>query len=125
MLVGDDGAGLPAGFDPAAAGLGLQIVQALVRELRGTISWSPAPGRRHAVTLELHPRPLGPPDRVRRVGAGPTGSSEAPTGWSGPHWFVVVCGSVMRSQPARRARALRRLSARRSSSDNPPQTPAS
>ncbi len=60
VLVGDDGAGLPAGFDPAHAGLGLQIVAALVRELRGTISWSTRPGGGTLVTLELHPRPLGP-----------------------------------------------------------------
>jgi two-component sensor histidine kinase len=39
MDVRDDGHGLPDGFDPAAAGLGLGIVQSLVTaDLRG--QWS-------------------------------------------------------------------------------------
>ena len=61
VQVGDDGAGLPEGFDPAQSGLGLQIVQALVRELRGSIAWRPRPGGGTVVTLELRPRPLGSP----------------------------------------------------------------
>jgi two-component sensor histidine kinase len=59
VQVGDDGSGMPAAFDPARAGLGTQIVQALVRELRGTIGWAPRPGGGTLVTLELRPRPLG------------------------------------------------------------------
>jgi two-component sensor histidine kinase len=61
VRVGDDGTGMPAAFDPGRAGLGTQIVQALVRELRGTIGWSPRPGGGTLVTLELRPRPLGSP----------------------------------------------------------------
>jgi two-component sensor histidine kinase len=51
--VADDGAGLPPGFDPAAAGLGLQIVRTLVEgELGGTLRLGTAePGAR--VDLEL------------------------------------------------------------------------
>jgi two-component sensor histidine kinase len=60
VTVGDDGTGLPAAFDPAHAGLGTHIVRALVQELRGTIGWTPRPGGGTLVTLELHPRPLGP-----------------------------------------------------------------
>jgi two-component system, sensor histidine kinase PdtaS len=59
VQVGDNGSGMPEGFDPAQAGLGTQIVQALVREMRGTIDWSPRPGGGTLVTLELRPRPLG------------------------------------------------------------------
>jgi two-component sensor histidine kinase len=56
MTVADDGAGLPAGFDPAAAGgLGTQIVRALVTgELRGRIDWRPgAGGRGTEVVVEV------------------------------------------------------------------------
>jgi two-component sensor histidine kinase len=60
VTVRDDGAGLPAAFDPAQAGLGTQIVQALVRELRGSIRWAAQPSGGTAVVLELHPRPVGP-----------------------------------------------------------------
>ena len=63
VTVGDDGTGMPVAFDPARAGLGTQIVQALVRELRGSIAWSSRPGGGTAVTLELHPRPVGPAQR--------------------------------------------------------------
>ena len=43
VCVIDDGAGLPAGFDPDRdAKLGLQIVQTLVRDdLKGSLSWEP------------------------------------------------------------------------------------
>ncbi len=45
MIIADEGAGLPPGFDAAAAtGLGLQIVRALVvGELRGTVALRPGP----------------------------------------------------------------------------------
>jgi two-component system, sensor histidine kinase PdtaS len=61
VRVADDGRGLPAAFDPAQAGLGTQIVQALVQELRGAIGWAPRAGGGTLVSLELRPRPLGPP----------------------------------------------------------------
>jgi len=40
VTVTDDGAGLPPDFDPARSGLGIQIVQSFVQDLRGEISWS-------------------------------------------------------------------------------------
>ncbi|MCA0437030.1 MAG: PAS domain-containing sensor histidine kinase [Austwickia sp.] len=39
VVVGDDGAGLPADFRPGGSGLGTQIVSALVQDLRGEITW--------------------------------------------------------------------------------------
>ncbi len=44
VVVRDDGRGLPEGFEPHAGGLGTQIVLALLRDLRGEISWSRAAG---------------------------------------------------------------------------------
>jgi two-component sensor histidine kinase len=52
----DDGAGLPAAFDPGTdAQLGLQIVQTLVRdELKGSLSWEPGlDGRGTTATIDL------------------------------------------------------------------------
>ena len=45
VTVTDDGSGLPDGFDPAASGLGTQIVTSLVQDLRGRISWESAKPR--------------------------------------------------------------------------------
>src|SRR6185437_784306 len=59
VRVSDDGGGLPASFDPEHAGLGTQIVHALVRELQGAITWAARAGGGTEVTIELHPRPLG------------------------------------------------------------------
>ncbi len=42
VTVTDDGAGLPGGFRPGGSGLGTQIVQALVEDLRGSITWTDA-----------------------------------------------------------------------------------
>jgi two-component sensor histidine kinase len=39
VTVTDDGSGLPDEFDPAASGLGTQIVTSLVQDLRGRITW--------------------------------------------------------------------------------------
>ncbi len=57
VVVTDDGAGLPEGFDSATAGnLGLQIVRTLVGgDLGGTFDLAPAPpgGRGTVATLDL------------------------------------------------------------------------
>ena len=96
VSVTDNGTGLPSGKLPKAKGLGSQIVQSLVADLRGKISW---------------------------------GSAE-PTGTTGAlHRSLTLRANGIRGTlscyPARRARALRRFRERRSSSESPPQTPAS
>jgi two-component sensor histidine kinase len=51
LHVGDNGVGLPAGFDPThAATLGLQLVSDLSRQLRGTLEIA-APGHGAGFTL--------------------------------------------------------------------------
>jgi two-component sensor histidine kinase len=42
VTVTDNGSGVPEDFDPAASGLGTQIVTSLVQDLRGVITWSGA-----------------------------------------------------------------------------------
>jgi two-component sensor histidine kinase len=42
VTVTDDGSGMPESFDPAASGLGTQIVTSLVQDLRGRITWDSA-----------------------------------------------------------------------------------
>ncbi|HEX5534913.1 MAG TPA: histidine kinase N-terminal domain-containing protein [Actinomycetales bacterium] len=60
VAVEDDGPGFPAGFAPGEAGLGTQIVSALVKgELRGTIHWNGAgtgDGARVVVDVRLRER---------------------------------------------------------------------
>lgn len=59
LEVADDGAGLPAGFDPLrAAGLGLRLVNALAEQTEGTLSFDGRRGLRVRLTL---------PDAVRPV----------------------------------------------------------
>jgi two-component system, sensor histidine kinase PdtaS len=55
VVVADDGAGMPAGFDPDSTGsLGLQIVRTLVvGELGGTLEFLPRPGGGTEVLLDL------------------------------------------------------------------------
>jgi len=55
MTVVDDGVGLPGGVLPPGQGLGTQIVQSLVQDLRGKITWSAnAPsGTRARLTAQL------------------------------------------------------------------------
>jgi two-component sensor histidine kinase len=57
----DDGIGLPEGFNASAAGLGTQIVQALVSgEMRGRITWAQGPegGTEVVVEVTLQVAPL-------------------------------------------------------------------
>ena len=57
VRVVDDGAGLPARFQPGAAGLGTSIVQALVQgELGGQIRWESSPGEGTTVTVSCRVR---------------------------------------------------------------------
>ena len=51
IMVLDNGAGLPEGKDPDRSGLGMQIVEALVSDLRGTISWEAA--KPHGTVVRL------------------------------------------------------------------------
>ncbi len=51
--VADDGRGLPEGFDWDKAGLGLQIVQRLIDELKGTIEVTSEEGTRIDITVPL------------------------------------------------------------------------
>jgi two-component sensor histidine kinase len=58
VTITDDGAGLPDGFRPGATGLGTQIVQSLVQDLRGRIVWEPAEPRGTRVRFAARLRPL-------------------------------------------------------------------
>jgi len=51
VTVTDDGSGLPDEFDPAASGLGTQIVTSLVQDLRGRITWGSA--KPHGTTVRF------------------------------------------------------------------------
>ena len=58
-LVRDDGEGLPEAFSPASAGLGTQIVQALVSgDMRGRIQWSRLEGGGTEVCVDVTLQPL-------------------------------------------------------------------
>jgi two-component sensor histidine kinase len=62
LAVGDDGVGLPAGYDPKTAGsMGCQIVRSLVEyQLGGTIAWTSGPGTRCAIEIPfVRERPAG------------------------------------------------------------------
>jgi two-component sensor histidine kinase len=60
LSVADDGPGLPAEFDPASSkGLGMKIVQALVRQNDGALQFAPGDGgrgTRTTVVFAPHPR---------------------------------------------------------------------
>ena len=59
--VRDDGVGLPDGFVPGQAGLGTQIVQALVGgEMRGKISWTQPPEGGTVVEVDVMVKELKP-----------------------------------------------------------------
>jgi two-component sensor histidine kinase len=59
VTITDDGAGLPPDFTPGGSGLGTQIVQSLVQDLRGRIVWEAASPRGTRVRIVARPRPLG------------------------------------------------------------------
>jgi signal transduction histidine kinase len=53
-----DGSGLPAEFDPAnGSGLGMKIVQSLVRQINGTLQSSPGAGGGTRFTVAFAPQP--------------------------------------------------------------------
>ncbi|MCE1178480.1 MAG: sensor histidine kinase [Micrococcales bacterium] len=58
VRVTDDGEGLPEGFSPGRSGLGTQIVQSLVSDLRGRITWSPAEPHGTVAEFTARLRPL-------------------------------------------------------------------
>ena len=69
VSVADHGAGLGAGFDPEGArGLGMGIVQAIVRQLGGRLLVEDHEGARFTLVL-----PLDGPPRERRSFASPNG----------------------------------------------------
>jgi two-component system, sensor histidine kinase PdtaS len=59
VTISDDGAGLPDDFRPGGSGLGTQIVQSLVQDLRGRITWDAAKPRGTRVRFIARLRPLG------------------------------------------------------------------
>jgi two-component sensor histidine kinase len=59
VTITDDGAGLPDGFSPGRSGLGTQIVESLVQDLRGRIVWKAAVPRGTEVRFVARLRPLG------------------------------------------------------------------
>jgi two-component sensor histidine kinase len=59
VTITDDGAGLPGDFRPGGSGLGTQIVQSLVQDLRGRITWEAAKPRGTRVRFIARLRPLG------------------------------------------------------------------
>jgi two-component sensor histidine kinase len=58
VTITDDGAGLPEGFTPGTSGLGTQIVQSLVQDLRGRIAWEAASPRGTTVRFVARLRPV-------------------------------------------------------------------
>jgi two-component sensor histidine kinase len=58
VTITDDGSGLPEGFTPGASGLGTQIVQSLVQDLRGRIAWEAATPRGTTVRFVARLRPV-------------------------------------------------------------------
>ena len=126
VRVRDDGRGLPEGFDPAGSdGLGLQIVRTLVTsELGGSLAMGTPDGQAAA------PRPCWTcpapacPAAEHDAEAGPgirTGLEAVVRGASCGGAGPACSGQAVRT----RVRAWRRFSARRSSSESPPQTPES
>lgn len=116
VVVHDDGLGLPQGFSlEKSDSLGLQIVRTLVSaELDGSLGMRDARERGTDVVLRV---PVGRRGRLMLARY----ATVRPRRMSGPH-----CAELSRQTPVRAfVRALRRFSARRSSSLMPPQTPES
>ncbi|NYG07738.1 two-component sensor histidine kinase [Phycicoccus badiiscoriae] len=59
VTITDDGAGLPSDFKPGGSGLGTQIVQSLIQDLRGRITWEAAKPHGTRVRFVARLRPLG------------------------------------------------------------------
>jgi two-component sensor histidine kinase len=58
LSVTDDGPGLPAGFDPAnSSGLGMKIVRSLVKQINGTLQFSPGDDGGTRFTVAFAPQP--------------------------------------------------------------------
>jgi two-component system, sensor histidine kinase PdtaS len=59
VTISDDGVGLPPDFRPGASGLGTQIVESLVQDLRGRIAWEQAEPHGTRARFVARLRPLG------------------------------------------------------------------
>jgi len=59
VTISDDGVGLPSDFRPGASGLGTQIVESLVQDLRGRIAWEKAEPHGTRARFVARLRPLG------------------------------------------------------------------
>jgi len=59
VTISDDGVGLPADFRPGTSGLGTQIVESLVQDLRGRIAWEKAEPHGTRARFVARLRPLG------------------------------------------------------------------
>jgi two-component sensor histidine kinase len=59
VTITDDGVGLPNDFRPGGSGLGTQIVQSLIQDLRGRITWEAAKPHGTRVRFIARLRPLG------------------------------------------------------------------
>jgi len=70
VTVTDDGSGVPEGFDPAASGLGTQIVTSLVQDLRGRITWGSAKPHGTTVQFVARLRSIKSSESVRSTGTG-------------------------------------------------------
>lgn len=64
VTVTDDGVGLPEDFRPGGSGLGTQIVEALIQDLRGSIAWTSV--EPHGTQVSFHAKLRRP-----RTGRGP------------------------------------------------------
>ncbi|KRE57204.1 sensor histidine kinase [Phycicoccus sp. Soil748] len=59
VTISDDGVGLPSDFRPGTSGLGTQIVESLVQDLRGRIAWEKAEPHGTRARFVARLRPLG------------------------------------------------------------------